>query len=79
MSNLPQWTGADVAYGRLMRAANTIQLNTYLAQRRVNKGKRFKFSPNEDALEITRALNAGDEETCKAPLAVHHEVIWSLK
>lgn len=76
-TNLPNWTGASTIYSRLMKAANNIQSRAYHAQRATDKRKRFRFSPHEDGLQISRALAIGDEETCKALVIRHRDLIWA--
>ena len=75
---LPSWNGAESVYTRLLKIAQTIQKHEYETQRLADKRKSFRFSPHPDGLEISAALNEGDEETCKALLARHFYVrgIW---
>jgi len=76
-TNLPNWAGASAVYSRLMKAANDIQSRAYHTQRTNDKRKSFRFSPHEDGLEISQALAIGDEETCKALVMRHHDLIWA--
>ena len=71
---LPAWQGAAAVYGRLMTVAETLQQRAYKAQRAQDKRARFRFSPDPDACEITKALGAGNEEQCKALLYAYRDV-----
>jgi hypothetical protein len=76
--NLPPWPGASTVYIRLMCADEELGRRAYDAQRKADKRKGFKFSPTEDMIEIRNALDAGNEETCKA--LMHRYInLWSNK
>jgi hypothetical protein len=77
--SLPDWPGASAVYGKARALLEAINQRAYAAQRACYRRKSgFRFSPPEDAIELTAALNRGDEETLK--WLVHHlPIVWGVK
>ena len=67
---LPSWPGAEHVYRTLNKVAEKLCADAYAKQlaahrKRGRKGLPKTFTPPDEAEEIIRALNKGDEETLK--------------
>ena len=70
----PPNTDPPLPSQRAAALAEAINAREYVAQRRQAKRALKTFTPHEDANEIVKVLDTGDEETCKALLHRHFYV-----
>lgn len=66
LQRLPQWEGASKTYSLAYKMLEIMNQDAYAAfARRRNPRKRDRYSPPEDAVNLIKALEEGDEELIK--------------